>query len=152
VSWIHPDLGKQVFCLWFLSLVCQKATEERSPLRVGAGLLEDMAYVRIRQKVARLTFGGEDKGQSLFYQVCLPSCARCQEINELMLWYERQDTQGRSVRYGNPLCCQTFEVYDLATKKGLGHPDNISDPPEPMVPSRNATGVANLFPPIMARR
>ena len=152
VRWIHPDLGERAFCLWMLSLVAQKATKKRSPWRVAAGVLEDAAYVKIRQEVARLTFGGEDAAASYFYQCCLPSCARCQEINELMLWYERRDTKGRSVRYGNPLCCQTFEVYDIDTKEPLGHPKSMRDPPEPMVPSGNSNRVANLLPVIMARR
>ena len=151
VRWIHPDLGKRAFWIWILSLVAKNATNHAPTLRAAADVLEDGAYVGIRQEVARLTFGGEDTAQSFFYQCCLPSCARCQEINELMLWYERKDTKGRSVRYGNPLCCQTFEVYDLATKRGLGHPKSIVDPPEPEVPSRNKRGLAKLLPPIMAR-
>lgn len=151
VRWISPDLGDRAFSLWLASVAAGRGAKNQSSLGLVVDALVDGGYIGIRKTIARLMFGGEDTTMTTIAQCFAPSCARCQEINELMLWYDRQDAasgRGRSVRFGNPFRCQMFVVVDEG--ENVGHPRKIPNAPKPLIP-RGATSVPSILPGIMAR-
>ena len=136
---------------------------EDSSIRFFSEGLVDLGYLKIRERISQLLFpprgAPEDPCWSMLVQCVFPSCARCQEIHELMLWFDENNDKGWEMKYGNPLICQTFVVVDANGEK-KDHPDNIPEaemppPREPWptwLPSRRP-GAPRPPPPhlIMAR-